>query len=66
MTKLRFEMERMNQDFEHKSEPSAQVSKLQSELDALRDVYAEANETIMSLRQSQVNLIYYYIKVYSA
>ena len=44
----------MNQDFEHQTELNGQVNKLQSELDALRGVYAEANETILSLRQSQV------------
>merc|ERR1719277_119165 len=53
---LREELRQMHQDFQDQQHQAAEAEKLQDELEALRGVYAEANETIRSLRIQQKEL----------
>ena len=56
INQLRGELDQMHHDFAAQSRKNDEIVKLESELDALRAVYAEANETIHSLRSSQKEL----------
>ena len=56
IAQLRNELDQMHQDFAISERKNEEIERLQSELDGLRAVYAEANETIHSLRMSQKEL----------